>query len=1250
METFVASRVTRANSWLDGKENVELGKVREEISQLAIDVADPGNRITMLDMFEGDSTAVQNFAEYVDGAAKWLRQMKKGDRIKIEPSVDLYSIGGAAVKGVKQITKSLKRLHPATFPKAIQKLMTDISKELGITEVLDIFGGIGNIGRMKEYGFKGKIKTNELEPRWGGQDTVKLSKERGVDEAIIGDSRNLDIPSGSVEAIMTSPTYGNLMALKAPSKKDSYQAFAGGRLGAGSTAGEVWGPKYEQLHREIYDEAFRVVKSGGYFVLNMKDKPVSAVDLKNNWIPKKGSTVEVRDQVMKATDWHVRALEDVGFKEINRYRVDEPGYTTDTGRFGRKFTVGYEDVVVMGKPDVVGVKLYDITQVPTEAAKTIIEGARKVSAYTRKARGTKAFKPKIAAKMAKESFVKNFVDKSGNIRKSLLDELSDAGYEVVQRMYLSKGASSLSASMLQQMRKEVYEGLTKAEKKILDDIILDDRMIDIGKYKTEKQFKHPKGLTLSNFVEHRGTFQFKSANELMDLTKQQADNLSRRAEAYFEWMRKPLKDMLEAELISEKEFEALSLHNYRRIKLVDIFDVRHKVKIGKRKRTVYDSGVEALQRGKETDIYEPSSEIMALEVFNRVYGRILNNKANQALLELARKDPTNSFVRVKENKGDKVPSGWSGSFVFEGGERKSIYLSPEMSSEWIVNNPELGYTTAKVIRFATLSPVLRTFATGINWGFALANLPRDIMHTWFAARKFENGKWSPIYNPTLPVYGVQMGIDLATVFSDAALRKGRYKDYIKEGGGMEFLVHQGRVFQRGRHLEGNMDKINNFFGYFGETSEILTRLAIRERMIKQGKSPQEATFVARDYMDFGQGGGVSKAFDNGIPYLNAAIQGTRGMFRAFKDNPLSSTYKLSQFAALTAGLYIAMNKMHPESFKALKGNIDMQNNLVITLGDDFGFEDGYGQMRYPYLKVPLDPSQKFFKTFFEGAADKWLGNEVDVNRIVDSLKEQSPVGVTELPPSISGVLGYVTNKDFWMNEDIWRKTEPLSFPQSQEEYIPGKTPQAYIDFGAVTGMSPERTRYVVEELTTSGTVWSYLLGQGYDAVRGLPKSNKEQHLAMTLSRIPVVKRFFGVTSPYSQFADPLEKAEEKDVVNRWIQNRGLDARVEGYLFDKNIKRKEVIDYMREFKDKKVFDRLKDRLVFQEKIKDLPNRSFWLRMKSLNVEARAEVYVNRLERATEKEKEQLMNELQKIIQIGGVVTKSFRNEVSKLQVR
>jgi len=1241
-DLMLGKLINDVNRWLDG-EDLPIDKVRDYLSELVVRADEVRGRFDSLEYFN-------EWRETASDAAEWAR---KTDRLDVKQS-DFKLTSGI---DPTEFFNRMRRLHPATFPVRAQKLMADIANNLGVTDVLDIFGGIGNIGGMKKYGYKGKISANEIEPKWGGVSTIVEQKRRGVDISTIGDSRHLKNKDNSVQAIFTSPTYGNLMGLKSPSKKDSYQAFAGGKLEKGNTGGEVWGPKYEQLHREVYDEAFRVVRPGGYFVLNMKDKPITATSQKNRWIPKKGSTVFVEDNIMKATDWHVKALEDAGFKTVDRMTFDEPNIIKGSGtqKFGRKFSVGYEDVVVLQKPLVRLIdkrtgdtKLYDITGATTEAVKQLVAGAKRLSEYTKQARGMKSFKPKQAAQMLREEFNRSFIDRSGNIRGRLLDELGEQGYEIIQKMYLSKGASSQAANMLKQMRKEVYAGLSLNEKRVLDNLILADRMIDIGKYKTGKQFKFPEGLNPKDSAAYNELFQY-----IEKLTPNVAESLKRRAKAYFEWMKKPLKDMLDAELITQEEHDALASHNYRRLKIVDVYDKRYQSKLGKKKRTIYDSGVEALAHGRETDVFEPSSEIMALEVFNRAYGRIMNNRANQALLDVARTDHTNPFVRVKDSKKDKIPTGWNQTFVYDKGERKAMYLSPEMSKEWITNNPEISYKMGQILRWSTMSPVLRTFATGINWGFALANLPRDIMHTWFTAREFKDGKWKPIYNPNLPIFGVQMLRDQLSVFSDAALRKGRYNDYIEQGGGMEFLVHQGRLFQRGRHIETEFSEAMNFLGYFGETSEILTRLAIRERALRKGKSAQEATFIARDYMDFGQGGGIAKALDNAIPYLNASIQGTRGLVRAFKpgsDSALSSTYKLAQFGALTVGLYIAMQKMHPESSKDLKASLDSQNNICLPLGDDFGFEDEKGQMRYPYIKIPIDPGQKFFKKFFEAATDKWLGNEVDVDGTVNALEQFSPVGVSSLPPTIGGALGYVTNKDFWSNEDIWRKTDkPFGYPESREEYIPGQTPQAFIDFGAATGLSPERTKYLVEELTTNGTLWSYLLDQGYDAAFGdMPKSKKEQHLAMTLSKIPVIKRFFGVTNPYTKYGTSMDESKEQSDIQRWIQTRGLDARVEGYLYDDTVSRKEVVDYMASFKDKKVYDRLKERFTFQEKTKDLPNRTFWLRLRGLTTEARAKVYVERLNKSNEEERQQLNKEMATVIQAGGVMSSEFREEVGKLR--
>jgi hypothetical protein len=912
-----------------------------------------------------------------------------------------------------------------------------------------------------------------------------------------------------------------------------------------------------------------------------------------------------------------------------------------------------------------GVDRLKIEQSEQQIAETSMDvnpiDAKNVSDYTKYASSVKSFKPMQALGMIKDAATKAFVDVA-NVRKSLLSH-GEEGYRALQKFVLSKGASAEAANMLTQMRKEVYDGLNSKEKNILDTLILSDRMNEIARYKDPGKFNFPKGLEPKSTAAYSELF-----GKIEKLSPEKEAIIRSKAKAYYEWMKKPLKDMLDSGVISEQEFNDLSSYNYRKLKLVEIYDKQYQARLGNKKKTVFDSGVEALAKGRETDIFEPSSEIMALEVFNRSYGRVLNNKANQALLEIARINPTNDMVRIK-NKDSIIPSGWNRIFVFEGGQRKAMYLSPEFSKGWLNGSPELSYRMSTLLRYASGSPVLRTMATGINWGFALANIPRDVMHAWFATSMYNNGKAVSPYNSNLPIYGLQIGKDIVDVAGDAWNRGPRYEQYIKEGGGMEFLVHQGRIFQRGRHIDSAIDKFMDYIGFFGETSELVTRLAIRERVIKQRAKEQgisveearknkditqEATFVARDYMDFGQGGSISKAIDNAVPYLNASIQGTRGLFRSLKEKPLEGTYKLAQFGALVTGVYLASKQLSPETTKELKGSMVNNNYLIIPLGDQFGFYDEQNQKRYPYFKIPIDPGQKFFKALFEASADKWLGDEdFDVDRVIKGFKEQSPIGVTEiLPPTMSAAIGYITNKDFWMNEDIWRQTDkPFSWPQSKEEYIPGETPKAFIDIGEKTGLSPERLKYSVNELVTNGTVWSWLLNQGYEKTFGdLPKDKKEQHLAMTLSKLPLIKRFFGVTNPYSKHAEKIDEAGEADTLKRFINSREVDRLTDGYLYEGTNQRKDVFDFIRRVKDLDERKRLIDRFKYELAIKNLPEKSFWKRLKGLSPEVRAQLFVDRLDNANEKERQQLWKEYATVSKAGGVISEDFRKEVMRLRAK
>lgn len=855
-------------------------------------------------------------------------------------------------------------------------------------------------------------------------------------------------------------------------------------------------------------------------------------------------------------------------------------------------------------------------------------------------------------KKIKESnrFMKRkFLDPSANAKVDLEKMYGEEGVKVVQEKILSRGANARGARIYKQALKEVYGKLKKADQKLLDRMIFARRVMQIDEIHGEGKKKHPGDLGGSA---HAGFLE-----ELKRQDPVKYEDMINRADAYFDVMRDQLLQLKEEGLISEAQYQKLSKFDYSRRQMINLLDpeVGKEFTIGRSGMSVRDSGVQSLRRGEKSDVLETDSQLLMLEVVNRTQGRIMNNRANQALLELARDNPESPLVREKI-KGVGIPKGWKTVKMFEEGKTKELVMSPDFAKEWVKTDAEISYNMANLLRVMSGSVILRPMATGINVGFAFANLPRDLAHIWMASNIYQGGKWKSTYSPAMPVALGQMGVDLATVSKDALLRRGRFDQYIEEGGGMEFLVHQGRILQKRLGVETGLDKIQNVLGYVGETSEIISRLALRERAIKKeararGVSIEEArknseitkkaSSVARDYMDFGQAGGYSRAMDAAIPYLNASIQGTRGVFRSAIRDPKTFGVKSAQIAAFTTGLYMANKYINEDAYNAVSEEVKT-NNFVITT--PWKFTDTEGQERYIYFTIPKDPSQKFMARFFEDSTRKILGEDVDAGETVKTLKELMPITEQNLlPPSAQSLIGYTTNTDFWNNEDIWKrgKVDP------EEEYIPGQTGTFFVDTGQAVGMSPERLEYSMQRLFTQGNLYSYMVGLGYEKLfSNVPENEREQHIAAVLSKMPISKRFIKVTNPYTEFAEEIDNVETDVNTKRWVNTRNLDMLAEGYLFQDNVKKSEITKLIRDVGKKDGVDeaeRLLDRFEFQVKTKDLPERTFWLKMQRMSPEGRARIFVKRWDSADQEEKQRMTRSMSIIGK--GVFTDKFFQEAA-----
>lgn len=192
------------------------------------------------------------------------------------------------------LTGSNKRPHPAKYSNSLLPVLAEHS--YGV--VLDIMGGVGKSGLLKDYNDKiTKVIINELEPEWANQ-----APEYGVDEVIVGDAKNLNL---SVDCIVTSPPYGNRMAdnFKAGSKggksKTSMKKRYAGDLGRTPTDGSVCCLHFDKGYQEaitgIYDAVIenctfdRFVLNVSNFIRNFEE--VNVVGFFEDYFKSKGFRV-----------------------------------------------------------------------------------------------------------------------------------------------------------------------------------------------------------------------------------------------------------------------------------------------------------------------------------------------------------------------------------------------------------------------------------------------------------------------------------------------------------------------------------------------------------------------------------------------------------------------------------------------------------------------------------------------------------------------------------------------------------------------------------------------------------------------------------------------------------------------------------------------------------------------------------------------------------------------------------------------
>jgi hypothetical protein len=839
----------------------------------------------------------------------------------------------------------------------------------------------------------------------------------------------------------------------------------------------------------------------------------------------------------------------------------------------------------------------------------VVKTAKKADAYSREQKGFNFGK-------IWRSFVRGFVDVRGNVKAALV-KLGNDGKRVVMYTDAIAGAQAKAAALLDPIRRQLYGGVKKEHRQMLDVYLVTKRHQELRANKGA-EFRLPEGWTEQDL------------QDVVDnIPPDLKEDFDKRLEVWSQRMGEVLNFMENENLLNDDQKTRLREQGryYVPREILDIVDptLQRTDKQG-RKITVRDSGLKNLTEDGSDRLIEFDTEILLQQVYQRAITRAFRNRANLALLEIAQTQPDNGIVRVGKPKLTESTI----SALVEG-ERVDMAMQTELANEWVTSNPVINAQWSNLVSILSGTKLLKSMATTLNPEFAITNIPRDIAHIYLTTMQ---------YASNVPQFALQMANDIRQVVSQAispkeiigiARREGirkalssvtlknsdLYKRYVDNGGGTEFLTYQGRL-TKGKGVWGALE---NIMGYAGEQSEILTRLALMNRATKNKKSDFEAASIARSYLDFNLGGSVSKAIDSGIPFFNASIQGSRGIFRAAKADPKLFGFKALNIGLMATSLYWANRFMYGDDLEDVSDNEQKNNWIVMT---PFTFLDRNKEERRYYLRIPKDQGQRVFASVFEGMAKKSLGLPVDGDQIADAATDFIPVSAYELmPPTIEALMGYAVNKDFWRREDIWRGQDVLP----QDEYNK-YTPEVYVKAGQALGKSPVRMKYALEQVFTQGNVWTSLVGFGAEQV--FSELTPEQRAELTkemFERKPGVRRFLRSTRPDIQREKELKQQKLELASQKKRVNDQLDEIAERF-FDGQTDRQEITEFIKR-QDAPERSRLRSRFKAMRALKDVPNRRFWMGLKSLPPESRATNYWNQWVQLDELGRKELDRQSRKV---------------------
>jgi hypothetical protein len=316
----------------------------------------------------------------------------------------------------------------------------------------------------------------------------------------------------------------------------------------------------------------------------------------------------------------------------------------------------------------------------------------------------------------------------------------------------------------------------------------------------------------------------------------------------------------------------------------------------------------------------------------------------------------------------------------------------------------LYYTPSPLMAPLAKMKKLLTFSVTVNPAFKVRNLLRDSISAM--------GQADLSYNPFKNV---------AQGWKASSNKSQTYASMLASGGLMRFgtMENSERIHAKIEQLGGKMagagemhtlkvamENLWDAYNELGDKSENANRAALYEQLIAKGKTHAEASFMARDLMDFSMSGKwpLVRFLTQTVPFLNARLQGLYKLGRAAKEDP-------RRFANIAAAVSLA------------------SLGLMMAYGDDDDWKkrEDWDRDNYWWFKIG-DTAYRIPKPFELGAigtmaertAELMFSKEMDAPRFLDRLgfMVSQTFSLNPIPQALSPLVDVYANRDAFTRRPI----------------------------------------------------------------------------------------------------------------------------------------------------------------------------------------------------------------------------------------